>query len=212
MEIALKTRGIELVRTKVGDRYVLEELEKRQWLLGGEARATCWCWTNTPRATAWFRHCRSCRRCSAVARRWRSCCRPFGCFRRRSSTCAWPHAGTGLENQPARGRGHPRRQAELGESGRVLIRASGTEPLVRVMVEARDAALAQSSAERIAHAIAAWGLRPSAQRRVVPTGQALAAFPGQALCPVSRSVKASERASNCKGRVRSVLPSAVSTG
>ena len=46
-------------------------------------------------------------------------------------------------------------EAALAESGRVLIRASGTEPLVRVMVEARDAALAQATAERIAAAIKA---------------------------------------------------------
>jgi phosphoglucosamine mutase len=46
-------------------------------------------------------------------------------------------------------------QQELGERGRVLIRPSGTEPLLRVMVEAQDAELAQRSAERLVAAVQA---------------------------------------------------------
>ena len=44
-------------------------------------------------------------------------------------------------------------ETELAGSGRVVLRASGTEPVVRVMVEARDTRLAQNCAERIADSI-----------------------------------------------------------
>ena len=44
-------------------------------------------------------------------------------------------------------------EAQLADQGRVLIRASGTEPVVRVMVEARDEAVAKSSAQQIAQTL-----------------------------------------------------------
>jgi phosphoglucosamine mutase len=44
-------------------------------------------------------------------------------------------------------------EAELGGSGRILLRASGTEPVVRVMVEAADDAVASATAERLAESV-----------------------------------------------------------
>jgi phosphoglucosamine mutase len=46
-------------------------------------------------------------------------------------------------------------EATLGEGGRVLLRASGTEPLVRVMVETEDEQLARSTADQLGEAVAA---------------------------------------------------------
>ena len=46
-------------------------------------------------------------------------------------------------------------EAELGDAGRILIRPSGTEPLLRVMVEARDEGMAQGMAKRLAESVGA---------------------------------------------------------
>lgn len=156
VEMALKARGVELVRAKVGDRYVLEELEKRQWLLGGEGSG---------HLLVLDKHTTGDGLVSAL--------QVMQALQRSGKTLAqllqavqlFPQSLINVRLAPTPGQDwktNPRvaeatraAEAELGDSGRVLIRASGTEPLVRVMVEARDAALAQSSAERIAHAIAA---------------------------------------------------------
>ena len=58
--------------------------------------------------------------------------------------------GQDWKNNPKLGQVTREVEAELGDTGRILIRASGTEPLLRIMVEAQDADLAQRSAERIA--------------------------------------------------------------
>jgi phosphoglucosamine mutase len=49
-----------------------------------------------------------------------------------------------------------RATAQLDGNGRVLIRASGTEPVLRVMVEAREETLARTTAERLANTVKAW--------------------------------------------------------
>jgi len=64
VEVALKARGVQFVRAKVGDRYVLKSLEKHRWISVARALVTCSRWTNTPPATGWYPPCRCCKLCA----------------------------------------------------------------------------------------------------------------------------------------------------
>ena len=149
VEVALKARGVQLVRAKVGDRYVLEELEKHKWILGGEGSG---------HLLALDRHTTGDGLISSLLV-LQACVRSGKTMSELlSEVTLFPQTLINVRLRPgqdwksnAQLASETRAvEAELGESGRVLIRASGTEPLVRVMVEARDAAQAQVCAQRIA--------------------------------------------------------------
>ena len=74
VEIALQQQGIGFVRAKVGDRYVLEALNDKGWLIGGEGSGHLLHWINRPQATVWSAPCRCCKAAYAVARHWLSSC------------------------------------------------------------------------------------------------------------------------------------------
>jgi phosphoglucosamine mutase len=151
VELALKARGVALVRAKVGDRYVLEELDKRGWLLGGEGSG---------HLLALDKHTTGDGIISAL--------QVLQAVQRSGKTIAqilqgltlFPQELINIRLKPGQVWATPALEAmvktveaELGNTGRVLIRPSGTEPLVRVMVEARDAAQAKSCAQRMADVI-----------------------------------------------------------
>ena len=152
VEVALKARGVEFVRAKVGDRYVLEELEKHQWLLGGEGSG---------HLLALDKHTTGDGLISAlqvlqtVVRSGKTIAELL------NEVTLFPQTlinvrlkpGQDWQASPTLASETGLVEAELGQAGRVLIRASGTEPLVRVMVEARDPVQAQSCAQRIAQTI-----------------------------------------------------------
>ena len=149
VEVALKARGVQFVRAKVGDRYVLEELEKHKWILGGEGSG---------HLLALDRHTTGDGLISSLLV-LQACVRSGKTMSELlSDVTLFPQTLINVRLRPgqdwksnAQLASETRAvEAELGESGRVLIRASGTEPLVRVMVEARDAAQAQVCAQRIA--------------------------------------------------------------
>lgn len=154
VEQALARIGLVLVRAKVGDRYVLEELTARGWHLGGEGSG---------HLLALDRHTTGDGIVSAL--------QILQAVRRSGGTLASLLEGVTLCPQTLinvrlrPGSDWSRNvelsaacalaEQQLGDTGRVLIRPSGTEPLLRVMVEARDAALGRACAERIAAAAAA---------------------------------------------------------
>jgi len=151
VEVALAGQGIEMVRAKVGDRYVLEELGRRGWLLGGESSG---------HLLALDKHSTGDGIVSAlqvlqtVQRSGRSLADLLGdvvLFPQTMINVRLPDGSDWTRNDKL-GAEIEAVKAELGKSGRVLIRPSGTEPVLRVMVEARDAEQARKLAERMADA------------------------------------------------------------
>ncbi|MEU2308595.1 phosphoglucosamine mutase [Streptomyces misionensis] len=151
-KLAMEKVGVRLVQTAVGDRYVLEEMKRHGFALGGEQsghvivldHATTGDGTLTGLLLA-----------ARVAESGRSL---------RELASVMERLPQVLINVPDVDKSRVRTSAdlaaavveaerELGETGRVLLRPSGTEPLVRVMVEAADIEQARSVAGRLADAV-----------------------------------------------------------
>jgi phosphoglucosamine mutase len=152
VELALKARGVGFVRAKVGDRYVLEELEKNHWLLGGEGSG---------HLLVLDKHTTGDGLISALQVIQTSVRSGKSLAELLSGMTLFPQTLINVRLQPGQDWKSNTKleteklavEAELGDNGRVLIRASGTEPLVRVMVETRDAAQAKACAQRIARTL-----------------------------------------------------------
>ena len=152
VELALKAKGVEFVRAKVGDRYVLEELEKRGWLLGGEGSGHL---LALDKHTTGDGLVSALQVLQACVRSGKTLASLLG------DVTLFPQTLINVRLKPGQDWRASERlkaetlavEAELGDTGRLLIRPSGTEPLVRVMVEARDAAQALACAERLSAAV-----------------------------------------------------------
>ncbi|WBB79213.1 phosphoglucosamine mutase [Micromonospora sp. WMMD882] len=149
LRLAMSAEGIRLVETKVGDRYVLEELRASGLALGGEqsGHIVLPAYATTGDGVLTGLHLMA-----RMAQTGRSLAELAGVMTKLPQV---------LINVPVGdrtvGAGAPdvlaeveRAETELGDTGRVLLRPSGTEPLVRVMVEAETEQTARAVAERIA--------------------------------------------------------------
>ncbi|PIG08371.1 phosphoglucosamine mutase [Comamonas sp. 26] len=149
VELAIKAQGMDFVRSKVGDRYVLEALKTNGWQLGGESSGHLLALdkhTTGDGLVSALQVLQACVRSNKTIAQWLE------------KVTLFPQVMINVRLQPGQDWKSnpqlPHEQADveklLGNEGRVLIRASGTEPLVRVMVEARDATMASTCAERLA--------------------------------------------------------------
>ena len=149
IELALNARGVALVRAKVGDRYVLEELNARGWTLGGEGSGHL---LALDRHTTGDGIVSALQVLEAVRRSGQSLAQLL------DGVSLFPQTLVNVRLRPgqdwranaALAEAQATAERDLEGQGRVLIRASGTEPLLRVMVEARDAQMARKAAETIA--------------------------------------------------------------
>jgi len=147
VELAIKAKHIEFVRSKVGDRYVLEVLQEKKWLLGGEGSGHLLALDKHTTGDGLISALQVLQACVATGKTMAELLADVVLFPqvlinvRLNKDQNW-QANTQLAQAIQEV------EAELGQAGRVLIRASGTEPLVRVMVEARSHEIAQRCAEK----------------------------------------------------------------
>jgi phosphoglucosamine mutase len=152
-EQALKRIGIPLERAKVGDRYVLERMTERRWLLGGENSGHIICLDKHTTGDAIVAALAVLRALIEEDLVLASATADLRMFPQRLINVpirrGWDWKGSDAVRRAEAGA-----VAALGEAGRVLLRPSGTEPVLRVMVEARERELADAHAEELAQAIA----------------------------------------------------------
>ena len=150
MEIALKEQGVQFCRAKVGDRYVLEQLHQRGWLIGGEASGHILCMDKHNTGDGIISALQVLAALRILGQDLATVCADWQPYPqtminvRIQKGQKWQEASAGVLAEV---------EKELEGRGRVVLRASGTEPVVRVMVEAKQADWAKKGAERIAAAI-----------------------------------------------------------
>jgi phosphoglucosamine mutase len=149
VERRLEELGVAFLRARVGDRYVLEALEQQGWLFGGESSGHIIC---LDRHTTGDGIVSALQVLAAVRRIGGSLADLTAELQMlaQSMVNVRVPAGFAWQSHAPLTRELARVEAEIDGRGRVLIRPSGTEPVLRVMVEATDAGLARALAQRLA--------------------------------------------------------------
>lgn len=152
IEVGLKKLGIDLIRAKVGDRYVLEALADKGWRLGGESSGHILVLDKHSTGDGLVSSLQVLQAVNRLGKSMADVLTDVPLFPQTMLNIK-VNAGSDWQKNETLQALIKTVEAELGDTGRVLIRASGTEPVVRVMVEAREAHVASTCASRLASAL-----------------------------------------------------------
>ena len=152
LELSLKELDVPFARANVGDRYVVAEMVSRNWGLGGESSGHVVCGHATGTGDGIVTALQV---VSAMRMSGRSLADMAGVMQLYPQRLINVRVDekVDLSTQAEIQSAVESAEAAMGERGRVLLRPSGTEPLIRVMVEADDAAMADDHAQAIAKVV-----------------------------------------------------------
>jgi len=149
LELALQRDGVEFKRAQVGDRYVMELLNAEGWMLGGESSGHIICLDRTTTGdgiVAALQVVCAIQRTGLTLNELKSGMNKCP----QSMENVRVSGKVDIEGSAAIQQAVSEAEAELAGRGRVLLRPSGTEPLIRVMVEGEDAAMVADITLRLA--------------------------------------------------------------
>lgn len=153
-EHALARRGIAFSRAKVGDRYVLEALHENGWNLGGENSGHIICLDKHTTGDGIVSALQVLASLRYLGAGLAEACEDLEMYPQVLMNVS-THPGFQWQADASIAAACEAARRQLGESGRVLLRASGTEPLIRVMVEGESEATVRELAHQISEAVAA---------------------------------------------------------
>jgi phosphoglucosamine mutase len=153
-EHALNRLNVPFVRAKVGDRYVMEMLQANNWLLGGESSGHIICLDRTTTGDGIISALQV---LTAMVETGKPLHDLINGMRKYPQTLLNVTVAERIDIDRSDRIQSAVREAEqeLAQTGRVLLRASGTEPVIRVMVEGQDAAMVKRLAQQLANEVSA---------------------------------------------------------
>jgi phosphoglucosamine mutase len=151
-ETALRALGIEFMRTKVGDRYVLEALQKTGWLLGGEASGHVVNFNITTTGDGIITALQVLSAMYDTGKNLHKLKQDMLKFPQATINVKVNKAVDIMQDSDVK-KAIKNAEQKLGKSGRVLIRPSGTEPVIRVMVEGENEQYINSIARDLAEVV-----------------------------------------------------------